>query len=245
MFPSIVMLHHVSDSPAYKSLKPYSITTKTFIRLLDFIERSNYQTITFNDIVSEEKNLLFSKNKIILTFDDCSKSLFDFAIPELIKRNLNAVFYIPTAHIGSYNSWDIETGKKGIEIMNEKDLRELIKFKMEIGSHSHHHIKLKNLDRAEVEKEVTISKKIIENITGKKIYSFAYPYGSVPKQYKQILKAAGYLYATAIYYPFQNNFALRRFIYHDGDTEKTLSLKISKLYHLYRCFRDLLHSIIY
>ena len=180
-----------------------------------------------------------------MTFDDCSKSLFDFAIPELIKRDLSAVFYIPTSHIGSYNSWDMEIGKKQIEIMSESDLKELIKLKMEVGSHAHHHINLKNLDRTEVEKEVTISKKIIENITGTKVISFAYPFGIVPERYKQILTVADYLYASAIYHPFQNNLALRRFIYHNGDTKKTLSLKFSRLYHWYRSFRDPLHSIIY
>jgi len=242
IFPPIVMLHHVSDDPIYGSLKPYSISKKTFIQLLDFVQNNNYRTITFAQAAAD-KDLLRTSGNIILTFDDCSKSLLDFAVPELIDRKLKSVFYMPTAHIGSYNLWDVEQGKQKVELMNENDLKELNTLGMEVGAHSHHHIKLKEVkDKKKIAEEVSLSKKIIEGITGQTVYSFCYPFGSVPYGYKETLTYAGYRFATSIYQPFQNNLALRRFIYHDGDTQKTLQQKFSPLYKWYRTILDPLRS---
>ena len=233
--PPIVMLHHVSDDPSHASLKPYSISRKIFLQLLNYLDENNYETVGFDDLVAGYSS---EQKKITLTFDDCPKHLFDFAIPELQKRKMKASFYMPTAHIGSYNSWDAEEGRTGVELMNEAELKELQRLGMEVGAHSHHHIKLKGINETTLRFEVTECKKILESITGKEVCSFAYPFGSVPKNYRAILSAAGYSYASSIYYPFENNLSLRRFIYHDGDTKKTLEQKLSFAYQCYRFFTD-------
>ncbi len=234
--PPVIMLHHVSDDPLHESLKPYSISHKSFLQLLDYLEEHQYHTICFDDIV---KNKNAAKQKtVILTFDDCPKHLFDFAIPELQKRKMKAVFYMPTAHLGGYNDWDAAEGRTRVDLMNEDDLKELNRLGMETGAHSHHHIHLKKVDEKTVEFEVKESKQLLELIIGKEVISFAYPFGSVPKNYKQILTAAGYRFAISIYTPFENDLSIRRFIYHDGDTTETLHKKLSFFYRCYRIVRD-------
>lgn len=233
--PPIVMLHHVSDDPSYASLKPYSISRKIFLQLLNYLEEKNYQTIGFDDLFAGKSS---QQKKIILTFDDCPKHLFDFAIPELQKRKMKVSFYMPTAHIGGTNSWDAAEGRAEVELMNEADLKALSRLGMEVGAHAHHHIRLKGIEETALRFEVAECKKILESITGKQVCSFAYPFGSVPKNYRAILSAAGYSYASSIYYPFENDLALRRFIYHDGDTVKTLEQKLSFAYQCYRFLTD-------
>ena len=113
---------------------------------------------------------------------------------------------------------------------------------MEVGAHSHHHIRLKEVNERQLLFEVTECKKILEAITGKRIFSFAYPFGSVPLKYKEILSSAGYSFASSIYFPFENELALRRFIYHDGDTRKSIQQKLSPAYKWYRAITDPLKS---
>lgn len=234
--PPVVMLHHVSDDPLHKSLKPFSISHKSFLQLLDYLEEHQYRTICFSDLVNGNHS---SKQKtVILTFDDCPKHLFDFAIPELQKRKMKAVFYMPTAHIGLYNSWDADEGRTRVELMNEDDLKELNRLGMEIGAHSHHHIHLKRVDEVTAAFEVKECKRVLELITEKEVVSFAYPFGSVPKNYQQLIADAGYRFASSIYTPYENNFSLRRFIYHDGDTNETVRRKLSFLYRCYRMVTD-------
>lgn len=233
--PPIAMLHHVSDEPIHDTLKPYCISRKSFLQLINYLEENNYQTFGFDELRVGAHN---SQKKVILTFDDCPKHLFDFAIPELQKRKMTAVFYMPTAHIGGYNTWDKDEGRAQVELMNETDLKELSSIGMEIGAHSHHHIRLRGINETKLRFELTESKRVLESILSKEIISLAYPFGSVPANYQQMLSAAGYQYANSIYAPFEKKLSLRRFIYHDGDTVQTIKQKLSWQYKWYRFLTD-------
>jgi peptidoglycan/xylan/chitin deacetylase (PgdA/CDA1 family) len=234
----IIMFHYISDDPAYGSLGDWCLSKEKFRQFLDFLERNFYTTITFHDVVNRTA-ALNSRRKVILSFDDGAKHLFDFAIPELKKRKMRAVFYIPTAHIGQYNSWDTIQNMARVDLMDTEDIKELDRLGMEVGSHSHHHIKLGTLsDEKMVRDEVVVSKQIIENITGKPVYSFSYPFASVPAHYKSILTNAGYHYGVSIYQSFQSRWALRRIGYYNSDTEKTTRRKLSARYKYARFLAD-------
>lgn len=238
----IIMLHHVSDKDSFKQLAPYNISIRKFIQLLNYLSDNDFVTGNFL-----EKNCLSSKKgkqkRVILTFDDCSKELLDFAIPELKSRGMTAVFFIPTANIGLTNSWDVEEGFQQIELMNAEDLKNLANQGFEIGSHAHHHVKLGQLNnKKELENEIVFSKSVLEKIINKTVQSFSYPYGSVPGNYRELMQQAGYKYATSIYHPVFSKYALRRFIYHNGDSNSTLSKKLSVIYKLYRTVKDPLRS---
>lgn len=235
----IAMLHYISDDPAHESLNAYCIKRKAFLQLLNYIESNNYETITFADISTDKNTLRTSSKKIILTFDDCPRHLFDFAIPEMIKRKMKGSFYMPTAHMGQYNSWDADKGAARVDLMNEAEVKELDRLGMEVGAHSHHHTQLKEItDSVKVTEEITLCKHILEDIIGKPVYSFAFPFASIPGNYKQILSQAGYQYGLSIYQKFESRWALRRFGYYDIDTEKSLHRKLSPLYKWYRRLSD-------
>lgn len=231
-FPPVIMLHHVTDDTTLDGLKPYSISRVSFTRLLDILEEGGYATATFNDLYG------IKGKKVVLTFDDCPRHLLDFAVPELQKRNMKAVFYMPTAYLGGKNDWDIPFGKPAVELMNEADIKYLSGMGMEIGSHSHWHVRLGDLPGGEVAENLRQSKEILEGITGKKVISVAYPFGSVPENKDRLLKDAGYEYGLSIYSPFENRYNIRRFIYHDGDDTARLNAKLSLKYRMMRAVND-------
>jgi peptidoglycan/xylan/chitin deacetylase (PgdA/CDA1 family) len=231
MFPPIAMLHHVSNDPAHESLKPYCIGRKSFTRLLDHLESRNYETVSFTKLSPAS-----GKKPVLLSFDDCPKHLLDFAVPELCRRGMKAVFYMPAAHLGGYNSWDVAEGRARVELMDAGDLQQLEKLGMEIGGHSWHHIKLK--ESANAAEEVQQCRTILKAIVKGPLLSFAWPFGSIPTDYKRILDKAGFRYGLSIYQPFESRQALRRFIYHDGDTDQSLEKKLSFAYKAYRFFTD-------
>jgi peptidoglycan/xylan/chitin deacetylase (PgdA/CDA1 family) len=229
------MLHHVSDLPEFKSLEPYSISNSKFLELLDYIQLNKLTTRNFYDI----KNGKPSFKDVVITFDDCSSALFDFAIPELLKRNMKAVFYIPSDNIGGYNVWDVMEGKDKVSLFTEENLKELSRYSnFEIGSHSKTHRKLTQLNSEEVFLELLMSKLAIEKITKKQVISFAHPFGEIPVRNRELLTNAGYYFACGIYVKEQSDLQLRRFIYHNGDNSKILKQKISWKYQFYRFFRD-------
>lgn len=234
--PPIAMLHCVSDQISDDTLRNWCISPKAFLRLLDHLESNHYNTTHFAEI--EQGTGKLQRKKVVLSFDDCLKHLFDFAIPQLVQRKMKAVFYMPSAHIGGYNSWDVEKRATRLEVMNESDLKELVRLGFEVGSHSHHHIELKDLPEDQIKEEAVLSKSIIESITNKTVYSFSYPYGAVPPAYQQILKVAGYKYGVSIYQPFETELALRRFGVYEKDDANSLNRKLSRSYKWFRKVYD-------
>ncbi len=233
-FPTIVTLHYVSDDKKYNDLKPWAITRASFIRLLDFLETNNYQTIVFEDL----KQGVNPDKSIILTFDDCPKDLWEFAIPELAKRNMKAVFYIPTAQLGGYNSWNVVFGKPRIALMDKTDIQKLTAIGMEIGSHAHDHIMLEHETQAKVTWQLSKSRSILEALTNKPVLSVAFPFGSLPKQVQYITQATVYEYGLGVFVRWQSRYAIRRWIYDDTDNEQTLIWKCSRQYRMYRAYAD-------
>lgn len=233
--PPVVMLHLVTDDKIHDDLKPYTISRESFTRLLDYLQEHQFETLLTRDVSQKHR---WGSKTVILTFDDCPKHLWDFAIPELIKRNMKAVFFMPTSYIGGYNEWNVLEGRSRADLMDETDLRRLVEAGMEVGSHSHHHIELEYASEDAVVFEMAESKRILEQITGQEIISIAYPYGSVPSSYNRILKDTGYQFGFGIYLFKQSRYALRRFIYHDGDNKSQIHLKLSPLYNFGRIWMD-------
>ncbi|NII81314.1 MULTISPECIES: polysaccharide deacetylase family protein [unclassified Pedobacter] len=237
----IIMLHHVNDFPD-PGIADWSINTEKFKLLLDIIERKGLKTTTFEEI--GERNGAIHQKSVILSFDDCPATLFEFAVPELLKRNMKAVFSIPTAQIGGYNSWDVaEQGFSKIALITAAQLQYLSSKGMEIASHGQHHLRASQISTENFIKEISASKTIIETLIDKKVHTFTFPYGDVPKNYRQLLRLSGYGYGLSIYQAKESNFALRRIGIHQSDTAKSISFKLSQSYQLMRALFDPLLSL--
>lgn len=239
---SIVMLHYVSDEKEYEQLKPWNITHSSYLQLLDYLEAENYKTIVFEDILKDTYDKK-SKN-VMITFDDCPKHLLTFAVPELNRRNMKAVFYIPTANLGGYNTWGVEGGMPKVDLMDDVDIVELLNRGMEVGSHAHNHEMLDEKSIEKVHFQLSESKNILEAIIGKDVLSVAYPYGALPKNYNEVVAACGYHYGVSVYSPFESKYSLRRWVYDDTDTVDSIKKKLSFTYRLERSVNDKVNPIV-
>lgn len=237
-FPSVIMLHMVTDDTEMDAHKPYSISRVSFTRLLDVLEAEGYTTTTFEELQRKSRK----EKQVIITFDDCPKHLWDFAIPELQRRNMKAVFYMPTAYLDGVNEWDTIQGKPAVQLMDKDDIERLDDEGMEVGSHSHYHIRMDEPGKEEVLNNLKTSKKILEEIIGKPIISIAYPFGAIPANNKKLLEEAGYVYGLSIYTPKETQYDIRRWIYHDGDDATRIKKKLSLKYKLMRAVKDKLNK---
>ncbi len=232
------MLHHVAEQP-HPSLRTWSIGHNKFVEFLNRIERKGLKTTTFEEIDTLKLSQKDLQNKIIITFDDCAAELFEFAIPELVRRKMKAVFYMPSNHIGGENIWDIEEyAMASVKLMNLDQLRQLLNLGMEIGSHGEKHIKLNKVSEADAYLEIANSKTTLEDLLDRKIYSFAYPYGEIPAKHHYMLLKAGYQFGLAIYTPFERKYTLRRFAINETDDQKIIDMKLGRTYRLMRLIYD-------
>ncbi|MDY0131700.1 MAG: polysaccharide deacetylase family protein [Desulforegulaceae bacterium] len=85
-------------------------------------------------------------------------------------------------------------------LMNWKEIEDLSKHNFSIGSHTLSHIPLTDLSESEVEKEVNLSKKLLEEKVKTPVNGFCYPRGAWNKEIEFIVKKAGYDYAVTTEY---------------------------------------------
>ena len=181
-----ILSYHSIDN----KICPLSLNTKEFEKQLIFLKKNNYKSIYFNEIDSMQEN------QCVITFDGGYKDLIINALPLLKKYNFKAICYIVANNIGKTNTWDSKNNlilKK--DLMSILDIQEWLKNGMSIGSHSFNHLDLTSLNKEDLKFQLSKSKFFLEDIIGKKIKSFCYPYG---KYNNNVIKEVEYEYSNAV-----------------------------------------------
>jgi len=81
------------------------------------------------------------------------------------------------------------------ELMTQEQIREMAENEMTIGSHAHTHQALSCLDSQVHREELTLSKRLIEGVTGQPVKSVSYPFGLykyIPLSIQEIARSCGY-----------------------------------------------------
>jgi len=95
--------------------------------------------------------------------------------------------------------------EQNAELMTLQELREMIKLGMKIGSHTHSHHILANIDEDSQYQELSYSKEILEKELGVGVSAISYPVGrhdSFNNQTKWLAKQAGYEFGFSFYAGF-------------------------------------------
>ena len=238
----VLMYHHVAPLSGREGLVPYLVTPETFRIQLDAIVRSGLRVRTMQQLVNADQAVTASGRCVVLTFDDCSRELWDFAIPELEKRGLKASFYAVSSRTGGHNDWDDHRGATRIELMGAEELRTLAAMGHEVGSHGISHQRLDQMSDNDVLRELVESRQAIEAMTSVSVQTLAYPFGAVPRRHTALCREAGYQYACSIFSHgrtvLEDPYAVRRILIHEADVGRRLGFKLSRFYLWLRGLRD-------
>lgn len=103
---------------------------------------------------------------VSLTFDDGFESIFSVVFPLIDLLKIHATFYIPSRYIG----------RRGY--VNKEQLWQMAKSPyVAIGAHTRSHVRLSQLSEKEQIAEIRGGKEDLEDLLGRAVTSFAYPYG--------------------------------------------------------------------
>ena len=217
----ILTYHEVAVPPMYATgnIEQLYVEPAIFQQHLDILKNNGYNTITLRDLYQHwEYGKPIPTNPIILTFDDGYRSMYDFVMPELMKRDMVASFFIITDKFNHPG------------YVNESMIQEMHKNGMEIASHSHSHGDLRNADLAI---ELNQSKTLLENTIDDTVYSFCYPCGLYNKNTIDYLVKCGYQVAVTVNYGEasvnQNIYELKRISINRGDGTENYMKKVIPL----------------
>ncbi|OGL46399.1 MAG: hypothetical protein A2W05_10265 [Candidatus Schekmanbacteria bacterium RBG_16_38_10] len=178
----------------------YAVSPDKFRRQMQCLKVMGYTPISLDDLhgyfVNKYSNL--PEKPIAITFDDGYIDNYENAFPVLKEYNFPAAIFMVSGFIGKFNMWDIANGYPEKPLMGWRELQEIVKGGVTIGSHTINHPWLTQLNSDEAKREVGESKKSLEDRLGMPINHFAYPYGDLNQPIVDMVKDAGYVTACSV-----------------------------------------------
>jgi peptidoglycan/xylan/chitin deacetylase (PgdA/CDA1 family) len=164
----ILCYHQVRDwKPTdSKTARDYIVPVDHFRAQMKLLADSGYQTILPDQLFDYlAYGAPIPEKSVMLTFDDNDLDQYTVAYPELQKYGFKGVFFIMTVTMGKPR------------YMSREQIREISDAGHVIGSHTWDHKNVKKYEDADWATQIEKPSRQLEEITGKKIEYFAYPFG--------------------------------------------------------------------
>ncbi len=169
------------------------------------LRRRGYRGATFTDALTGPG----PGRWVVFSFDDAQHSVWELARPILDEAGFPATVFVPTA----FPDNDVPARWDGLDAiahsphadelrpMTWDHLREAARCGWELGSHTHTHPHLPQLDDDVLRDELVRSKQILEERLERPCESIAYPYGEVDNRVTEAAREAGYRVGAAVRHP--------------------------------------------
>lgn len=196
----VLMYHRVLKEIPPKGSPWHYVTTSDFEKQMKWLDRIGYNSITFEDYqLYLEGKLSLPRKSVVITFDDGYLDTYTNAIPIMLKYNMKGVIFVMGNRELREAEWEQHEDDQPCYLMSDEQIVYADSVGFEIGAHSYDHHDLLKLNSKEVKFEVSRSKEVLEAILGKKVISFAYPYGRVNEKIQDIVKSEGFVFGCGVY----------------------------------------------
>jgi peptidoglycan/xylan/chitin deacetylase (PgdA/CDA1 family) len=185
----ILCYHQIRDWTGRdsKGAKDYIVPIAAFKAQIKMLADSGYHTILPDQLYAYlTTGAKLPSKPIMLTFDDTDLDQFTIARPELDKYGYKAVYFVMTVSLGRPHYMTKDMVK---QLSDQGNL---------IGSHTWDHHNVKKYQGQDWVTQIDKPTKTLEEITGKKIKYFAYPFGLWNTQAFPELKQRGFVAAFSL-----------------------------------------------
>lgn len=225
----ILMYHSVAElkNPAYDR---WCVSPQRFHEHLSALADNGYAVLTTGKYVDLlETGAVLPEKFVVITFDDGLQDFLTGAFPILDRFGFSATLYVTAGMVGMTSRWLSPLGEGQRPMLNDEELRFLVRSGIEIGGHSMTHPELDILDPGSAMAEIGGSRRVLEEMLGVAVRSFAYPHGYNAPKTREIVASAGYRSAVRVRHALsernEGRFGLSRLIItEDLDTDRFLAL---------------------
>ncbi len=174
-WPAAILFYH---RVANQENNPWTISQKHFSEHLDFVD-SIADFSSLDEIRQDQRDKTRLSLKIAITFDDGYADNMDWAIPELIRREIPCTYFVSTDFVEGNLSFphDVERGL-ALRPNSIAEIRQMAEAGIQIGGHTRSHLDLGRAWTVErLRSELIDSRKKLQDWTGQSVDYFAFPYG--------------------------------------------------------------------
>ena len=212
----ILCYHQIRDWTGRdsKNAKDYITPVATFKAHIKMLADSGYHTVSPDQLYAYmTTGAKLPAKPVMLTFDDTDLDQFTVARPTLDKYGFKAMYFVMTVSLGRPH------------YMTKAMVKQLSDEGNVIGSHTWDHHNVKKYQGQDWVTQIEKPTKTLEDITGKKISYFAYPFGLWNPPAFPELKKRGFVAAFSLAEKRDQNdplFTIRRIIASGYWTPRTL-----------------------
>ena len=181
-----LVFHSVSPG----SMFGYShFSPEKFRQVLDVLKREGPSPITMDEALSRTS----STASVCLTFDDGFDDFYANALPILSEVGARVTVFPVAGFLDMRSTWDALAPRMHL---SGEHLREISALGHQIGSHSLTHADLTRLGPTDLTRELSESRKLIEDLTGKPVTALSFPFGRWNARAWETARSLGYTTAT-------------------------------------------------
>jgi peptidoglycan/xylan/chitin deacetylase (PgdA/CDA1 family) len=183
----ILTYHKLGPRPTRVRLKGLYVSQGLFRRQLEELRTAGFTNGSLATCAGA-----LAEPQIVITFDDGYINVLRHGLKPLADTGFRAIQFLVPNLLGKRNEWDMALGEAPEQMMDAAQVREWLAAGHEIGSHTLSHPYLTRISRIEAAEEIKASRKKLQDLFGRAIDHFCYPYGDWNEATRDLACDAGY-----------------------------------------------------
>jgi peptidoglycan/xylan/chitin deacetylase (PgdA/CDA1 family) len=188
--PLILNYHKVGLRPFRTRFRSMYVSSHRFQRQLDELIEGGYKFTSLDTVIIAPGTA--NARQAVVTFDDGFDKTHRNALPIMESRGVRSIQFIVSDLIGRFNAWDIAKGDVREKLMEKVQIEEWLAAGHDIGGHSRTHPRLTRIPARAAREEIAGGKKKLEDLFGRPVNHFCYPYGDWNEAVRDMVAEAGY-----------------------------------------------------
>lgn len=190
---AIILYHRVNDFAGDN----LTVTTRALAEQILILKR-HYRPASTTDLVAKVRDRqTVPPGSVAIHFDDCYRDVLLNGSRLLQAAGFPAAMFIATGFIDTDRVFEHDRAKYPFtfENLHRAEIPALIDRGFEVGAHTVNHVDLGKIDPEAVRYEVTESRRTLEEITGREVPLFSFPFGrkaNIREESRRIIEESGF-----------------------------------------------------
>lgn len=187
----VLMYHKLGPRPPGVRLKGLYVGERLFRKQVRELAEADYSAPEYDLLPSASPG----QKHIFITFDDGFENVLRHGWKSLADCGFKAIQFLVADRLGRTNDWETRDGEAEERLMDVAQIKDWLAAGHEIGAHTSTHPRLTRISEVRAREEISGSRQKLEDLFGRPVRHFCYPYGDHDDRVVNWVGEAGY--ATA------------------------------------------------